>query len=133
MCVEDDDEGHETDGGPATAATPAAPTPGAQTPAADQESDDNKIGEEDLEDEEDITPVTATPGSVLAPQALEEMAAIAGMEMGGGALPDEMMTKSKGAQDDAAKDTQMSTQDICLLYTSPSPRDATLSRMPSSA
>ena len=24
-------------------------------------------------------------------------------------------------------------QDICLLYTSPSPRDATLSRMPSSA
>ena len=25
------------------------------------------------------------------------------------------------------------TMDICLLYTSPSPRDATLSRMPSSA
>ena len=26
-----------------------------------------------------------------------------------------------------------STQKVCLLYTSPSPRDATLSRMPSSA
>ena len=30
--------------------------------------------------------------------------------------------------------TNVTTQDfICLLYTSPSPRDATLSRMPSSA
>ena len=28
---------------------------------------------------------------------------------------------------------QQSTLDLCLLYTSPSPRDATLSRMPSSA
>ena len=28
---------------------------------------------------------------------------------------------------------QAGTLDICLLYTSPSPRDATLSRMPSSA
>ena len=28
---------------------------------------------------------------------------------------------------------QLSEVDICLLYTSPSPRDATLSRMPSSA
>ena len=27
----------------------------------------------------------------------------------------------------------MNAADICLLYTSPSPRDATLSRMPSSA
>ena len=32
------------------------------------------------------------------------------------------------------KDTEHRTQAIsCLLYTSPSPRDATLSRMPSSA
>ena len=27
----------------------------------------------------------------------------------------------------------LASQDLCLLYTSPSPRDATLSRMPSSA
>ena len=30
-------------------------------------------------------------------------------------------------------DTRTVTVDTCLLYTSPSPRDATLSRMPSSA
>ena len=30
-------------------------------------------------------------------------------------------------------DRANTTDDICLLYTSPSPRDATLSRMPSSA
>ena len=30
-------------------------------------------------------------------------------------------------------DTYMGTEGSCLLYTSPSPRDATLSRMPSSA
>ena len=28
---------------------------------------------------------------------------------------------------------QINTDNVCLLYTSPSPRDATLSRMPSSA
>ena len=28
---------------------------------------------------------------------------------------------------------EISTDKVCLLYTSPSPRDATLSRMPSSA
>ena len=34
---------------------------------------------------------------------------------------------------DMAKSTITTTDQICLLYTSPSPRDATLSRMPSSA
>ena len=34
---------------------------------------------------------------------------------------------------DFNKRTEIDTDDICLLYTSPSPRDATLSRMPSSA
>lgn len=115
-CAEDEDEGHETDGGPATAATPgpssAAPTPGAPTPAAGQESDDNKIGEEDLEDDEDMTPASATPGSVLAAPILEEMAANTGLGMGGGDLPAEMMTKAKAAQDEGAKETQMSTQDV---------------------
>ena len=33
----------------------------------------------------------------------------------------------------AAGNYQLSVLDACLLYTSPSPRDATLSRMPSSA
>ena len=33
----------------------------------------------------------------------------------------------------AAKQANMPKDNICLLYTSPSPRDATLSRMPSSA
>ena len=33
----------------------------------------------------------------------------------------------------AAEDVLTNTNNICLLYTSPSPRDATLSRMPSSA
>ena len=32
-----------------------------------------------------------------------------------------------------SSDIEYALQDICLLYTSPSPRDATLSRMPSSA
>ena len=30
-------------------------------------------------------------------------------------------------------ETDKATMEVCLLYTSPSPRDATLSRMPSSA
>ena len=34
---------------------------------------------------------------------------------------------------DAAETYHISADNICLLYTSPSPRDATLSRMPSSA
>jgi hypothetical protein len=111
--AEDDDEGHETDGGPATAATPgpgsAAPTPGAPTPAADQESDDNKIGEEDLEDEEDA-PASSTPGSVLAAPILEELATATGFG-GRASMPDELMTKKAG-QDEGAKDAQISTQDI---------------------
>ena len=32
-----------------------------------------------------------------------------------------------------AEITESTESDVCLLYTSPSPRDATLSRMPSSA
>ena len=116
MHVEDDDEGHETDGGPATAATPgpgsAAATPGAPTPAADHESDDNKIGEEDLEDDEDMTPVTAAPGSVLAPEALDDMALDTGAGLGGGDLPAEIMAKAKAGQEEGAKDTQTGTLDI---------------------
>ena len=38
-----------------------------------------------------------------------------------------------GRLDIAAKKRKLSGVETCLLYTSPSPRDATLSRMPSSA
>ena len=38
-----------------------------------------------------------------------------------------------GAHMDGASDQQGAWVQVCLLYTSPSPRDATLSRMPSSA
>ena len=51
------------------------------------------------------------------------------------------MAKSKSAYSVAGKKEKLDTHIIvvwvdneaCLLYTSPSPRDATLSRMPSSA
>ena len=35
--------------------------------------------------------------------------------------------------EDAIKELKFGLVEVCLLYTSPSPRDATLSRMPSSA
>ena len=41
--------------------------------------------------------------------------------------------KGPGEVADAAADDVWDIANICLLYTSPSPRDATLSRMPSSA
>ena len=41
--------------------------------------------------------------------------------------------KEKGMQVKMATATNMAKAKSCLLYTSPSPRDATLSRMPSSA
>ena len=37
------------------------------------------------------------------------------------------------AETKASKDLDKAKKDICLLYTSPSPRDGLLSRMPSSA
>ena len=44
---------------------------------------------------------------------------------------DEMATATKAASVQSSEVTNSNS--ICLLYTSPSPRDATLSRMPSSA
>ena len=41
--------------------------------------------------------------------------------------------KIKETSDDIKKDYTYTRGNLCLLYTSPSPRDATLSRMPSSA
>ena len=46
-----------------------------------------------------------------------------------GRLTEDEITYLQGV----AKDTQTARNNVCLLYTSPSPRDATLSRMPSSA
>ena len=45
------------------------------------------------------------------------------------------LTDGSGSNDDVADDTPVTLEPSlpCLLYTSPSPRDATLSRMPSSA
>ena len=49
-----------------------------------------------------------------------------------------LITKRLQSSDEAYKDaldkiSQCNKYDICLLYTSPSPRDGLLSRMPSSA
>ena len=41
--------------------------------------------------------------------------------------------KMRVALDEARKALHIDEVPVCLLYTSPSPRDATLSRMPSSA
>ena len=51
-------------------------------------------------------------------------------------LPDGIGTMSFKTQENTVSSFEVSpnpTTNICLLYTSPSPRDATLSRMPSSA
>ena len=44
-----------------------------------------------------------------------------------------LLNKLFGALLDKPWDTEQATIDNCLLYTSPSPRDGLLSRMPSSA
>ena len=46
---------------------------------------------------------------------------------------DEGETEIQCALRELVEETGITADDICLLYTSPSPRDATLSRMPSSA
>ena len=58
--------------------------------------------------------------------ALQDAASIAGL-----LVTTEAMIADKPEEKDAAGG--MPAGGICLLYTSPSPRDATLSRMPSSA
>ena len=44
-----------------------------------------------------------------------------------------LCTKSQDTEKAAIQIAENARSDVCLLYTSPSPRDATLSRMPSSA
>jgi hypothetical protein len=107
-----EDEGQEeTDNEPMTApmTTPApsstAPTPAAPTPAEQHESDDNKIGEEDLEDDDDmstpVAPALGTPGSVLAVpvhDATERETTPGDGTGAGGDLPAEMMSKKQDTE-----------------------------------
>ena len=50
-------------------------------------------------------------------------------------IPNNIITKEPTAElkEDQKDSDSLPPYDVCLLYTSPSPRDATLSRMPSSA
>ena len=48
-------------------------------------------------------------------------------------LPPPKMKRSKNIEKTKPKPRQRKQKDHCLLYTSPSPRDGLLSRMPSSA
>ena len=47
--------------------------------------------------------------------------------------PAEELAKSRKERNEGFKDTVTGKNKACLLYTSPSPRDRTRSRMPSSA
>ena len=52
------------------------------------------------------------------------------------AISDKAITQEVGGETvilDLGSEQYFSLDQVCLLYTSPSPRDATLSRMPSSA
>ena len=73
---------------------------------------------------------------------LDELAAVladSGNRLYGGEAVSQLAHALQGAQaaeqDGASSALIVATllHDLCLLYTSPSPRDATLSRMPSSA
>ena len=60
----------------------------------------------------------------------EEEAGFSSLKNHGTTLREEVLDKARSEFDGVILGTQ---SHICLLYTSPSPRDATLSRMPSSA
>lgn len=108
LCFAEEEGQEETDNEPMTAQTPApsstAPTPAAPTPAEQHESDDNKIGEEDLDDDDDMaTPVAplGTPGSVLAVPVHDDTERSSAAAVGtgaGGDLPAEMMTKKQDTE-----------------------------------
>ena len=71
-------------------------------------------------------------------EALEHLAAKAGLELPKGSHSNEKSNPSKGRQSSYKKILSAANQFyhntlICLLYTSPSPRDRQKSRMPSSA
>ena len=48
-------------------------------------------------------------------------------------LDDSLLRQASSAQAQSSSENMSPASSSCLLYTSPSPRDATLSRMPSSA
>ena len=88
------------------------------------------------------------PMVAVLPRTTEEISAIlkicnemrvpviprgSGTSLSGGALPTADSVIIGVARMNAVLETNYPDRYICLLYTSPSPRDATLSRMPSSA
>ena len=58
---------------------------------------------------------------------------IAHVDHGKTTLIDNLMKQSGSFRENEVVDERLMDSGDCLLYTSPSPRDATLSRMPSSA
>ena len=74
-------------------------------------------------------PLSAAPRVLIVIPALNEAAHIKDVlnfALGFAERADGLVVVADGGSTDG-------TREICLLYTSPSPRDATLSRMPSSA
>ena len=80
-----------------------------------------------LEEVRKLAPEAATPGGVTPENALLGPLAEVFLHEVGHALFDQLRIPILGREEDAAD------QFACLLYTSPSPRDGLLSRMPSSA
>ena len=87
----------------------------------DDENEEEKGEEEDIRNEEDIR---------------KEEEETTGTNPGEAGVLDALMAEARVdhlADETAASEQQAAPSEDCLLYTSPSPRDATLSRMPSSA
>ena len=74
----------------------------------------------------------AVERSGLKPEAIEEVIFGCCLIAGLGQAPARQAARGAGLPDSAGA-TQISKMCGCLLYTSPSPRDRSLSRMPSSA
>ena len=77
------------------------------------------------------------PSSGARPERLDELKRFAHAVTGASVQMSVAATRSADDAELALADAALEASDIllisCLLYTSPSPRDATLSRMPSSA
>ena len=67
-------------------------------------------------------------------QTLRNVAIVAHVDHGKTTLVDKLLRQSGTLDERGAREERvMDSNDICLLYTSPSPRDLSTSRMPSSA
>ena len=84
----------------------------------------------------DITPhdpVTKEEKRKLESNAMRKMRDVLGDALGGEEIEHLWHEYEDGATPESKLLKDLDKLEICLLYTSPSPRDATLSRMPSSA